>query len=145
MVGNWFLRFGALFGLATQCLVAYMAYQHDTKYTEVANQLNNIGWIGMVLAGLYYCSISTTSEYVETVGSLLSRSAGFHFFVALIGTLAICAGSLGTLFDLTYSGTIGGQVFDHFVWGDKLSLAGLITTAFAQLIFLLNVLRGTGR
>jgi len=145
MVGNWFLRFGAVFGLAAVGLGIYMGYQHDLKLSPVEVQINMIGWISLFLAGLYYSSISTASEYVETIGSLIPRSAGLHFFIALIGAIALIAGSVGLTLDLTYTGKIGTQVFENYAWGDKVMFAGSVLTGVAQLLFVLNVLRGTTR
>jgi hypothetical protein len=143
MVGNWFLRFGALFGLGAIGLGIYMGYQHDLKLSPVQIQVAMIGWISLFLAGLFYSSIASASEYVETIGSLIPKSAGLHFFIALIGAIALVAGSVGVTLDLTYTGQIGSQAFDHFAWGDKVMFGGEILTGVAQLLFMLNVLRGT--
>jgi len=145
MVGNWFLRFGVLFGLGAAVIGFYMDYKHDLKLSPVMGEINMVGWIGMVLAGLFYSSISTTSEYVETVGSQLPRSAGLHFFLALIGAALVVAGSVGDALSLTYSGTIGSMTFDNYAWGEKATLAGAALTAAAQVLFALNVWRGTSR
>jgi len=145
MIGNWFLRFGALFGVAGVGLAVYAGYHHDPKFASLQSQVMMIGWIGMMLAGLYYTSISTTSDYVETIGSLIPGSAGLHFWVALIGAAAIVAGTTGTALDLTYTGALGSQTFDKFAWGEPLALAGSGLTGLAQLLFLINVLRGTSR
>jgi hypothetical protein len=143
MIGNWFLRFGVLFGLAAAALGLYMHYKHDLKLSPVAVEVNMVGWVGMMIAGLFYSSISTTSEYVETVGSQIPRSAGLHFFLALIGAALVVAGSVGDTLQLTYSGTLGSMTFDAYAWGDQVTLAGAIVTGAAQLLFVFNVWRGT--
>jgi hypothetical protein len=145
MVGNWFLRFGVLFGLAGIGLSIYMGYEHDQKLSPVQLPISMIGWVSLFLAGLYYNSISTASEYVETVGSLMPRTAGLHFFIALIGAVALIAGTIGLALNLTYTGTVGSQVFNNFPWGDKVTFAGTVLTGIAQFLFVINVLRGTNR
>ena len=145
MTGNLFLRFGALCGLAAVSLTIYMQYQQDMKLSAVGNTTLMYGWISMMLAGLFYSSISTTSEYIETVGSRMSFSAGLHLIIAWAGLIAPIGGSAARALNLTYTGTIGGQTFTDFAWGEKVTFAGNVATGVAQLLFLLNVFRGTSR
>ena len=145
MVGNWFLRLGVLFSLAGLALGTYMGMQHDFKLAAVHTHITTIGWIGMFLAGLFYNTISPTSEYIETIGSQMPKSAGLHLIVAFVGALAMTTGNAALVLDWTYSGTIGGQVFDHFAWGEKAMMGGSIGVAVAQVLFAINVLRGTSR
>ncbi|MDR3372748.1 MAG: hypothetical protein P4L98_03365 [Ancalomicrobiaceae bacterium] len=143
MVGNWFLRLGALFGLVGMGLGIYMGMHHDFKLAPVHEHINVVGWLAMFAAGLYYNTISPSSEYIETIGSLMPKSAGFHLFFAFFGAVALAAGLTGSLLNLTYTGAISTLVFDNYAWGEPLMLAGSGLTVFAQFIFLINVFRGT--
>jgi hypothetical protein len=145
MIGNWFLRFGALFGFASISLAIYAGYQHDTTFQPLLQPVTMAGWIGMFMAGLYYSSISTTSEYVETIGSQLPVTATLHFLCALLGAIALVAGGIAVIYNFSYTGSIASMAFDKFAWGEKVAFGGTVLTGVAQLFLLLNVLRGTAK
>ena len=82
-ISTWFLRIGAFAALAGMGLGFFMAVAGDHSQTPLHAHINLIGWVSMMLYGLFYRSIP------EATQGLLPR---IQFVLSVAGLLAILPG-----------------------------------------------------
>jgi len=120
-ISTWFLRIGALAAAAGMGLGLFMAMAGDHSQMPLHAHINLIGWVSMMLYGLFYRAIP------EATQGPLPR---FQFVLSVAGLLAIIPGL--ALIDSGHE-PIGGP----FAGG------GAILTILGILIFLVTVFRWT--
>jgi hypothetical protein len=118
----WFIGLGTLFALAGMGVGIYMAASQDHLYSPAHAHNNLIGYVSMVLYGLYYKAVPVAAR---------SRLALIHFWISLIGALTIGVGiglavsgqteilaSISSLFVI-----IGMALFAWIVWTHRAALS----------------------
>lgn len=78
-----FMVTGAIFGALGMLLGLYMGPSQDFRLVPVHVHINLIGWVSMMLFGLYYGSDQLSAT---------TRLAHWHFWVALVGLLLFATG-----------------------------------------------------
>lgn len=121
-ISTWFLRLGALFAVAGMGLGIFMAAAGDHSQTPLHAHVNLIGWVSMMLYGLFYRAIP------EAAQGVLPR---VQFVLSVVGLLAIIPGL--ALIDT------GDEAS-----GAPFAIAGSLLTIAGILIFVVTVFRWTG-